>query len=59
MEQDEEYGIVNDFFDYMDSMIEANECGDGFSDEEILSLGLYPKSETYKMSLISRILGRK
>ena len=31
----------------------------GFSDEEILALGLYPKDEGYKMSLISRILGRK
>lgn len=30
-----------------------------FSDEEILALGLYPKDETYKMSLISRILGRR
>ena len=33
--------------------------GKGFSDEEILALGLYPKDEGYKMSLISRILGRK
>lgn len=31
----------------------------GFSDEEILALGLYPKDEGYKMSLISRILGGK
>lgn len=30
-----------------------------FSDEEILALGLYPKDERYKMSLISRILGGK
>lgn len=30
----------------------------GFSDEEILALGLYPKDEEYKMSLISRILGK-
>ena len=29
-----------------------------FSDEEILTLGLYPKDETYKMSLISKILGK-
>lgn len=28
----------------------------GYSDEEILALGLYPKDETYKMSLISQIL---
>lgn len=59
MEQDEEYGIVNEFFDYMDSLIEDHEDSRGFSDEEILALGLYPKSETYKMSLISRILGKK
>ena len=31
----------------------------GFSDEEILALGLYPKDEAYKMSLISKILGKK
>lgn len=31
----------------------------GFSDEEILALGLYPKDEGYKMSLIARILGGK
>lgn len=31
----------------------------GFSDEEILALGLYPKDEGYKMSLISRILGKR
>ena len=31
----------------------------GFSDEEILALGLYPKDEAYKMSLISQILGKK
>ena len=30
-----------------------------FSDEEILAIGLYPKNETYKMSLISRILGKR
>ncbi len=30
----------------------------GFSDEEILVLGLYPKDEGYKMSLISRILSK-
>lgn len=30
-----------------------------YSDEEILALGLYPQDEAYKMSLISRILGRK
>lgn len=30
-----------------------------YSDEEILALGLYPKDEGYKMSLISKILGRK
>lgn len=29
-----------------------------FSDEEILALGLYPKDEGYKMSLISKILGK-
>lgn len=29
-----------------------------FSDEEILALGLYPEDEGYKMSLISRILGK-
>lgn len=27
-----------------------------YSDEELLALGLYPKDEGYKMSLISRIL---
>lgn len=32
---------------------------DGLSEEEILALGLYPKDEAYKMSLISRILGKK
>ena len=31
----------------------------GFSDEEILIYGLYPDDELYKMSLISRILGKK
>ena len=31
----------------------------GITDEEILATGLYPKDEGYKMSLISRILGRK
>lgn len=30
----------------------------GFTDEEILALGLYPDDEGYKMSLISRILGK-
>ena len=30
-----------------------------FNDEERLALGLYPKDEGYKMSLISRILGRR
>lgn len=29
-----------------------------FTDEEILALGLYPDDEKYKMSLISRILGK-
>lgn len=29
-----------------------------FNDEEILALGLYPDDEAYKMSLISRILGK-
>lgn len=33
--------------------------GSFFSNEEILALGLYPKDEGYKMSLISRILGGK
>lgn len=31
----------------------------GFSDEEILALGLYPKDEGYKMSLISKILNKR
>ena len=31
----------------------------GFTDEEILGMGLYPKDEAYKMSLISRILDKK
>ncbi len=31
----------------------------GFTEEEILALGLHPQDEGYKMSLISRILGRK
>ena len=31
----------------------------GFSNEEILALGLHPDDEGYKMSLISRILGGK
>ena len=30
-----------------------------FTDEERLALGLYPKDEGYKMSLISKILGKK
>ncbi|MCM1495039.1 MAG: hypothetical protein NC089_04505 [Bacteroides sp.] len=29
-----------------------------FSDEELFAIGLYPDSEGYKMSLISRILGK-
>lgn len=37
----------------------ANKKAPMFSDEEILALGLYPKDECYKMSLISRILGKK
>ena len=33
---------------------------DGFSNEEILALGLYPKNDKhYKMSLISMILGNQ
>lgn len=31
----------------------------GFTDEEILAMGLYPKDEGYKMSLISRILNKQ
>lgn len=31
----------------------------GFSDEEILTLGLHPKDEGYKMNLISRILEKR
>ena len=31
----------------------------GYTDEEILALGLYPQNKNYKMSIISRILGRK
>ena len=31
---------------------------DGFSDEEILALGLYPDDECYKMSLITKILNK-
>ena len=30
-----------------------------FTEEERLALGLYPKDEGYKMSLISRILGKR
>lgn len=30
-----------------------------FADEEILALGLHPEDEGYKMSLISKILGRR
>lgn len=30
-----------------------------YTDEEILALGLYPDDELYKMSLISRIIGKK
>lgn len=30
-----------------------------YSEEEILALGFYPKDETYKMSLISIILGKR
>ncbi len=30
----------------------------GFTDEEILGLGLYPDDEKYKMSLISKILDK-
>lgn len=30
-----------------------------FNDSEKLALGLYPKDEGYKMSLISRILGKR
>jgi len=30
----------------------------GFSDEEILALGLYPDDECYKMSLISKIINK-
>ena len=38
---------------------EKNKKSKGFSDEEILALGLYSNDEGYKMSLISRILGGK
>ena len=31
----------------------------GFSDEEILALGLYPDDELYRMALISKILGKR
>lgn len=31
----------------------------GLTEEEILALGLYPEDEGYKMSLISRILGKR
>lgn len=30
-----------------------------YTDEERLALGLYPKDEGYKISLISRILGKR
>ena len=30
-----------------------------FSDEEILAMGLYPQNESYKRSLISRIVGKR
>lgn len=31
----------------------------GYTDEEILALGLYPQNKNYKMNIISQILGRK
>lgn len=31
----------------------------GFSDEEIFALGLYPKNDSYKMSVFSRILEKE
>ncbi len=30
-----------------------------YSEEELLTLGLYPQDENYKMSLISMILGKR
>ena len=41
------------------SSTKANKKARMFTDEEILALGLYPKDECYKMSLISRILGKR
>lgn len=41
------------------SYIQKKKKERGFSDEEILTLGLHPSDEGYKMSLISRILGKR
>lgn len=51
-----------DFDNEIESVdIEYEEIDDyeyGFSDEEILAMGLYPNDEGYQMSLISRILNK-
>lgn len=38
---------------------QSKQRDEGLSEEEILALGLYPKDESYKLSLISIILGKK
>lgn len=40
-------------------LVERRENTEMFTDEERLSMGLYPKDEKYKMSLISKILGKR
>ena len=63
-----QYGENNEFYPTKRAMKEAKKILNGRSknknkrcltDEEILALGLYPDDEGYKMSLISRILGKK
>lgn len=44
---------------YIQEEIVENEKQPIFDDNEILELGLYPKDEKYKMSLISKILSKR
>lgn len=44
---------------YIQKEFETNEKEPIFDDAEKLALGLYPKDKGYKMSLISKILGKR
>lgn len=59
-ENDEFYPTENTYRQLQNRVnVSSNKQRYNYSDEEILALGLYPKDEGYKMSLISRILGKR